>query len=177
MKFAIPFLAALAAAGALAQPQVQRKPGLWEVQSKHSGAGMPNMQEMLANVPPEQRAQVEQMMKQQGVGMGARPNTFRYCLTPERAAKEMVPASDPDTRCEHKMGARSGAEQRFAFTCKAKDGSTVDGDGRAFDISPEGYGLDMNMKMVRDGKPMQMRMEQRGRWLGADCKGLKPLPG
>jgi hypothetical protein len=177
MKIAISAIAALAVASALAQPQVQRKPGLWEVKSKHSGAGMPNMEEMLANVPPEQRAQVEQMMKQQGAGMGGAPNSFRYCLTAERAAKEMVPASDPDTQCEHKTGARTGGEQRFSFSCKAKDGSTVQGDGRAFDVSPESYALDMNMKMVRDGKPMQMRTEQKARWLGADCKGLKPLGG
>jgi uncharacterized protein involved in copper resistance len=177
MKIAISALAALVVTAALAQPQTQRKPGLWEVQSKNSGAGMPNMDEMLASVPPEQRAQVEQMMKQRGAGVGGAPRTFRYCLTPERAARETVPASDPDTKCEHKTGARAGTEQRFSFTCKAKDGSTIDGDGRAYDIAPDSYALDMNMKMVHDGKPMQMRMEQKGRWLGADCKGVKPLPG
>jgi len=177
MKLAISAVALLAAAGVLAQPQVQRKPGLWEVQSKHSSPGMPNMDEMMAKVPPEQRAQVEQMMKQRGGGMGGAPNNFRYCLTPERAAKEMVPASDPDSRCEHKMGKRSANEARFSFSCKAKDGSTVEGEGRAFDVSPESYALEMNMKMVRDGTPMQMRMEQKGRWLGKDCQGVKPLGG
>jgi Spy/CpxP family protein refolding chaperone len=177
MKIALCALAALCVAAASVQSQTQRKPGLWEVQSKHSGAGMPNMEEMLAKVPPAQRAQVEQMMKQQGAGTGGAPNSFRYCLTPERAAKEMVPASDPDTQCEHKMGARAGSEQRFSFTCKSKNGNMVEGDGRSYDVTPESYALDMNMKTVREGKPMQMRMEQRGRWLGADCKGLKPLPG
>jgi hypothetical protein len=177
MKFALCTLAVLAAVASVsASAQALRKPGLWEVQTKNTVAGMPNMEEMMAQVPAAQRAQMEQMMKQQGMAMGGPPGSLRYCLTAERAAKEAVPASDPNMRCDNKMGKRTDTEVRFSFTCTAKDGSAITGEGRAHDITPERYAMDLDMKTMREGRPMQMRVEQKGRWLGADCQGVKPPP-
>lgn len=173
---------ATAALAAHAADPAKRKPGLWEVQSTTKGAGMPaggmpDMNEAMKQMSPQQRAMVEQMMKDRGVGTGAKPNSFRYCLSKEKAEKDFVPQTDPDTDCTHKMDSTSSTEAKFSFSCKRKDGSSVQGEGRAYNLSPESYAMDMHMKMQHEGKPMEMQMEQKGKWLGADCKGLKPLGG
>jgi hypothetical protein len=170
------------ALGSQAADFAKRKPGLWEVQSSTQGAGlpqggMPDMSEAMKKMSPEQRAMVEKMMKERGVGMGGKPNSFRYCLTKERAERESVPKPqpDPDTECTHNVSSTSPSEARFSFSCKRKDGSTVEGQGRAHDLTPESYATEVDMTVQHQGKPMQIHSEQKGRWLGADCQGLKPL--
>jgi hypothetical protein len=176
-------LCALAAAlgtGAGAQTLTKRKPGLWEVQITTQGQGgqqPPNMKEMMESMPPAQRAQMEKMMKERGVGMAASPHSFRYCMTKEQAERDPSVSPDPDTTCQNRMNANSPKEATFSFQCTRKDGSTMQGEGRAFDLTPESYAMDMRMQMQHEGQPMQMQIQQRGKWLGADCKGIKPLGG
>ncbi len=185
MKHALLIATAVAAAAlsAHAADISKRKPGLWEVQTTTKGAGMPggggmpDMSESMSKMSPQQRAMVEQMMKERGVGMGAKPHSFRYCLSKERAERDFVPQSEPDTDCTHKLNATSSTEAKFSFSCKRKDGSTVEGEGRAYDLTPESYAMDMHMKMQHKGKPMDMDMQQKGKWLGSDCKDLKPMGG
>ena len=183
MKHAVLIAAAVAlAASAQAADPAKRKPGLWEVQTQTQGAGMPaggmpDMNEAMKNMSPQQRQMMEQMMKERGVGMGAKPHSFRYCLTKEKAERDFVPQTDPDTDCTHTMNSTSATEAKFSFSCKRKDGSTVQGEGRAHDLTPESYAMDMRMKMQHEGKPMDMTMAQKGKWLGSDCKGLKPMAG
>jgi hypothetical protein len=173
-RLAVALTAAALCAGATAQT-TPRKPGLWEVQTQHSGSAMPDMAKMLADMPPAQRAQMEKMMKERGVAAGGAPSSMRYCLSPEKAAQEPMAQADPDTKCEHKTGSRAGGETRFSFTCTGKDGTKMQGEGRTFDTTPEKYAMEMTTRTSQGGQPMEMRMSQRGKWLGADCKGLKPL--
>jgi hypothetical protein len=179
-RYLIAAVTASLALGSHAADPAKRKPGLWEVQTTTQGAGMPqggmpDMNEAMKKMSPEQRAMVERMMKDRGVGMGARPNSFRYCLTKERAEREYVPPPDADTECTHKVSHTSSTEAKFSFSCKRKDGSTVEGQGRAYDLTPESYATEVDMKMQHQGQPMQIHTQQKGRWLGADCQGLKPL--
>ena len=121
MKHAALILCALAvAATAQAADPARRKPGLWEVQSTTQGTGAPGADSAMPdmkNMSPEQRAMVEKMMKDRGMGPGAKPNSFRYCLSKERAEKDFVPQTDPDTDCTHKMDATSASEAKFSFSC------------------------------------------------------------
>ena len=43
--------------------------------------------------------------------------------------------------------------------------------------SPEAYTSRMNVRTVVGGKPETMTVDGAGKWLGADCGGLKPLGG
>jgi hypothetical protein len=166
----------LCAAGLLsAAPMTARKPGLWEVQTQNSAGAMPNVQEMLDKLPPAQRAQVQQAMKQHGVAAGQAPNSYRYCMSAAQVDSDAMPPTDPDTHCTRTAGPSSAGEGTFSFSCKRKDGSSVEGQGRAYDMTPESYAMDMTMTMQAQGQPMKMTVQQKGRWLGADCKGLKPL--
>jgi hypothetical protein len=170
--------AAVGCAGA--QTLTKRKPGLWEVQTTTQGQGMsqpPNMKEMMESMPPAQRAQMEKMMKERGVGNASKPNSFRYCMTKEQAERDPTVSPDPDTTCINKMNATSSKEATFSFQCTRKDGSSMQGEGRAYDLTPESYAMDMRMQMQHQGQPMQMQIQQKGKWLGADCKGVKPIGG
>ncbi|PPE69994.1 DUF3617 domain-containing protein [Caldimonas thermodepolymerans] len=174
---------ACACAAVQAQDLVKRKPGLWEVQTRQSGeaAGqkLPSqaeMQAMLARLPAAQRAQMEKMMREQGVGLTDRPDVMRYCLSPEMAARDITAQpSDPNMKCEHKLTPVSATEVKFSFTCTSPHGNSR-GDGRAWDITPEAYRTSMTMQGTMNGQPMSMKMDQTAKWLGSDCRGIKPLP-
>jgi len=179
-------LAIASAAAAQAQTLPERKPGLWEVQVTHKGAmadmqkqAQQQMQAAMARMSPEQRKQMEQMMAGRGVpmpGAGGNSEALRICLTPEQAARELDPRPDPGQRCERQITPVSASEARFTVSCSGPEGRMT-GEGRAWDISPTGYRMQMSMKMQGQGAgPQTMEMEQTARWLGADCKGVKPIP-
>ncbi|AKJ26911.1 DUF3617 domain-containing protein [Caldimonas brevitalea] len=190
MKHATPtaLLCALVAALALPSAQAQstlvkRKPGLWEVRQTHqsgqvSGQQMPSNKEMeaaLATMTPAQRKQVEQTMRERGLGLSQKPGTMRYCLSPQMAERDpLSQPPDPSMKCDHKVDPVSGTEARFSFTCTGDQGA-IKGDGRGWDLTAEGYKTSMAMQGTINGEPVSMKMEQSGRWLGSDCKGLKPL--
>ena len=48
---------------------------------------MAQMQQQLANMPPEQRKMVEQMMAKQGLGMGNKANSVKVCISKEQAER------------------------------------------------------------------------------------------
>jgi len=191
MRRSLRFTSALAlgiaaTSAAHAQKLPERRPGLWEVQVTHKGAmadmqkqAQQQMQAAMAGMSPEQRKQMEQMMAGRGLPMPAasgEPDVRRICLTPEQAAREIDPRPDPDQRCERQITPVSANEARFTVTCSGPDGRMT-GEGRAWDISPTGYRMQMSMKMQgQGGGPQTMEMEQAARWLGADCKGVKPIP-
>lgn len=168
--------AALVATPAAAQ---KLKPGLWEnsVSMKSAGgqaeAGMARMQEQMARLPPEQRAQVEAMMARQGLGMAAgKPNTVRSCISPEMARRDEF--NPGDSRCKVLNHARSGNVVRFKVSCQM-DGATSDGDGEFTLVSDAETRGKMTMNVVRQGQAMRMEMDSTSRWLGADCGDLKPI--
>lgn len=176
-------VAATTCLAAQAQTPTKRKPGLWEVQQTHQsgqvgGQQMPSMAEMqamMAQMPPAQRAQMEKMMRQQGIGLTDKPNVTRYCLSKEMAERDpTAQPPDPNMKCEHRFTPVSSSEARFSFTCTGPQG-TAKGEGRGWDITPEGYKTSMTMQGTSNGQPMTMKMEQTAKWLGSDCKGIKPL--
>ena len=156
-------------------------PGLWEHQStvkSGSGqmeAGMAEMKAELARMPPEQRKQMEQAMAAQGVSMGAGPGagtSMRICLSPEQAARDEMPMSDD--KCKTTRQSRSGNTFKFAMECAGPPKSS--GEGEFTMVNPkETTGKMKFVTATRSGPPETMEMQQRGRWISADCGLLKPL--
>lgn len=174
--------AALVAPPALAQAPVKRKPGLWEVQLTEqrghvAGQAMPSpqqMEAMRAQMPKAQREQMDKLMRERGMGMTDKANTVRHCLSPEAAERgPLVEPPDAGMQCEHRMTPVTARELRFSFTCAGPKGR-MQGEGRAWDLSPEHYKTSMTMEGSINGQPMSMSMTQTGRWLGSDCQGIKP---
>lgn len=156
LPLALLMAASLAAPAASAQTLTQRKPGLWEVETSTAGTGMPQvsgMKEMMASMPPEQRARMERAMKDQGVGRGGKPNSFRFCMSKAQAERTDVPVNpDPDTQCSNRVTPLSASEATFTFDCKRKDGSSMTGEGRAHGLTPERYAMDLRMKIQHPGQ-------------------------
>jgi len=170
---AVPLL--LTSLGASAQTM---KPGLWEhsfTMKSESGKiekGQEELQKQLAAMPPEKRKQMEAMMAQRGVAMGAPGQVMavQVCITPEQAARDEMPAREG--KCKQTRNERSGNTLRFAFTCE--DGGS--GEGEYTLQSPKAHTGKMTINTVRNGKTERMEMQHSGRWLSADCGAVKPRP-
>lgn len=172
-----------ATAAVAAQSPVKRKPGLWEVelteQRGHvAGQPMPSpeqMEAMRAQMPKAQREQMDKLMRERGMGMTDKATTVRHCLSPQAAERgPIVQPPDAGMKCDHRMTPVSAQEARFSFICTGPKGQ-LQGEGRAWDLSPEHYKTSMTMQGTVNGQPISMSMTQTGRWLGSDCQGIKPL--
>ncbi|NYT61800.1 DUF3617 domain-containing protein [Alcaligenaceae bacterium] len=170
----LPFV--FSAGVASAQLLENREPGLWEIKTNKGSpmaAMLEGVQDMLKSMPPAQRKQMEQMMQSKGVSV-SEPTVVRQCLTPELIAREFQPYdNDPSMKCSNKVQKVSASEINFTFSCK-NSSEKWNGDGRIWDATPKSYKSDMTMGGVVEGRPVKMSMSHEARWLGADCKGLKP---
>lgn len=187
------FLLIAAVVAVAAGPASAQKiaPGLWEhnITMKMSGnpqmeEAMKRMQEQLANMPPEKRKQMEEMMARQGGGitpggmagmMSGKPTTMKVCITPEQAAREPFAPGQQQGNCQQVSQERSGNSVKVKFSCTREDGSSMTGEGR-FTLTSE---KEHSGRMVMDGTsrkgvPMHMEIDQAGRWLGSDCGDVKP---
>ena len=165
---------ALAALPALAQSTM--KPGLWEINNKMSGGQMEQaqaeMQKQLAQMPPEQRKQMEAMMAQRGVRMAPSANggmAVQMCMT-----REMVERNDVPTRegCTTTKNQRSGNTIHVAFKC-SNPPSSGEGD---VSFTPESYSSHMTIHTTVQGRQETMVSDATGKWLKADCGSIKPPP-
>lgn len=156
--------------------QQRLEPGLWEqsmvMQGGKGSEAMARMQQQMASMPPEKRKQMEAMMAQQGISIGTAGQaiTAKVCISPEQAARDEIPAREG--KCKQTNRERSGNTLRFAFTCE--DGST--GEAEYTLQSPKAHSGKMSVTAVRNGKSERMDIQHNGRWLAADCGGLKPRP-
>jgi hypothetical protein len=178
MLLPITLLAVMAAGHASAQTAAQTiKPGLWELNSKmktgnaQTDQAMGMMFKQLANMPPDQRAQLEAMMAKQGVTMpqagsdgGMKMTT---CVTPEMIAKQELPMGQKG-KCKWKNDKVAGG-MNVAFTCTDPASS---GNGQIRFVSENDYTATMNISTTLgtpDGKPQNVTTESTGHWLGATC--------
>ncbi len=188
MSSRIRTLVVVVAAGlaALSGPALAQKlaPGLWETQGEASlpdnpelQAKMKQAQAQLANMPPEQRKMIEQMMAKQGVQLGsagAKP-TFRYCISKEQAERNEIQA-DAQGRCKQESLERSGNTLRFKVSCSNPPST---GSGEVTFISDKAYTMKMTVDAAASGKGQpggRMEMNSSAKWVAADCGSLKPRP-
>jgi hypothetical protein len=156
------------------------KPGLWEVSSKMQAGGnsemakqMAEAQKQMANMPPAQRKMMEDMMAKQGMNMSMQSDgstLIKICITPEMASR---PPVQQQKDCTYNFPARSGNTQRFSFQCTQPPGS---GEGEVTYKNDNEYNGKMNINAERNGKRETMSFLTSGRFLGAQCGAVKPLP-
>ncbi len=170
-------LAAALLAATLPAAAQTMKPGLWEIRNRMTNnpqmdQAMAEMQKQLAAMPPEQRKQMEAMMAQQGVRMmpGAQGMTVQVCMTKEQVERNEMPMSQGD--CKITSQSRSGGTVKMAFAC-ANPPTT--GEGQFTMTGAEAYSSQMTVKSTLQGKTETTSMEGSGKWLGADCGGVKPM--
>ena len=164
-----------------AASELGMKPGLWQVspvkmlldgqdQAKRSGTAFA---QAMANVPPERRAQVEAMMAQRGIAMGAGPGgttTIKVCVS-EAMAKRDAPIDQKSSKCTRTFS-RSGGTVTFDMTC-TNEGGTTSGHGQ---VKRDGDNLTsiFDGTNTRNGTAHTIHSETQMTYLGADCGNLKP---
>ena len=174
------YLAAVVlAATSLGASAQSMKPGLWEITNRMESGGarmdqsMAQAQAALANMPPEQRKMVEEMMAKQGVRMGSGgPGggmSIQVCVTKEMAERNEVPTQKGD--CKTTQQSRTGNTMKMAFVCASPPSS---GEGQITFVSNEAYTMKMAVSTTMEGKPEKMNMDSSGKWLGADCGSVRP---
>jgi hypothetical protein len=132
----------------------------------------PDAMAKLERLPPEQRAQVEAMMKQRMGGGAATPRMRQTCVTQDKLDKTAF--SEENKSCERTIAQSTPALVQFHEECSESDGSK-----RVVDAKFEMTGADsmrgsMQVKATtKDNKTMNMNFGMSGKWLGADCSGLK----
>jgi hypothetical protein len=147
------------------------KEGLWEMTVTHSMTGMPATPnippEALANMPPEQRARVEAMMKGQ-------PSTDvrKECITKEKLEKHLAFNANRG-ECTRTVVNSTGSKLELKFHCEEKQSSS---DGT---LLVEAIGSD-NVKGTMHsvingsgGRTMNMDFTISSKYLGPTCGDMK----
>ncbi|MFA9218443.1 MAG: DUF3617 domain-containing protein [Sphingomonadaceae bacterium] len=169
MKRLIAVLLTAAAAHASAQTM---KAGQWELQNKITSSNAQTDQAMaaalrqLASLPPEQRAQIEALMAKNGASMpkvsGDGSMQLSVCVTPEMAARQEIPTGQQGNCSSTNLVVPGGLNLSFRCTNPASSGT-----GTVRFIGDSGYTSSMTVTTHAHGKPEQMQVESKGRWLGA----------
>jgi hypothetical protein len=149
--------------------QAQMKPGLWEITSQMSGAGMPAMPKL----SEQERKQMESMgIKMPGGGAGG-PMTMaiKTCITKEQAERRTPPQTDEDKRhkCEQKDLKVAGNTTTWKIECTGEQ--KVTGTGSMTFNGAESYKGESTIT-TQDPKRGATTMQQSysGKWLAANCK-------
>ena len=171
-------LALCVAVPALAQP-LDVRTGLWEMTTKRSTTGMPQLPqmpamspEMLAQLPPAQRAQIENMMKtRRNVAPGV--NAHKVCIT--QASLEKKPDFGPAERdCTRMKDSRTARGWQVQEVCRAGGGKQTM-NIRYDVVNRETIKGTVDIAMREGGHNITMKQEMHGRWLGSDCGDVKPV--
>ena len=178
MRLSTAIAAAALAAAALPAAAQTLKPGLWEMRQKMQGNGemdkaMVQMQQQMASMSPEQRKQTEAMMASRGVQMGSAAGggmSVKVCMTKEMAERNEVPAAQGNCRTTSQK--RTGNTLAVAFSCTDP---TSSGDSTITFHGPESYTSKTNVTAQKNGKAEKFTMDGTGKWLAADCGGVKPI--
>ena len=178
MKPQFAILTILLAAASFCANAQSMKPGLWEISNKmqmdgQTGQQMAQMQQQMANMPPEQRKMMEEMMAKQGMKMGAASDgamNVQVCVTKEMAEKNEIPSAQGD--CRNTVSPRAGNTMKFTFSCTTPPAS---GEGLVAFTGAEAYSVKMTVNTLVQGKQERIAMDGSGKWLGTDCGSVKPM--
>ena len=167
----VSFSIALWAADGL--PRLNVKEGLWEMTTTRSMTGMPPIPaDSLAKMTPEQRAKVEAMMSQNGMGAPA-TNVRKECVTKEKLDKQSAFAEDrKDKKCTRTVVNSTGRKMEVKIHC---EGNQNDGDGTMVleVIDADTVKGTVQFGSNGNGRAMTVNMTFTGRYLGSDCGDVK----
>jgi len=145
--------------------------GLWEVTTHPQTTGqMPISDEQLQKLTPEQRARVEAAMKA-AMGAANREHVMHECMTPEKR-QQGFDLGNEGPSCKTTVVRNTSSELEVRRECSA------DSDVRTTTEHIKANGRHhvsgtVDAMMSHGEKHMTMHMAIEGKWLGADCGGVK----
>lgn len=180
--------------------KVDMKPGLWEhafkfdkdsmgaingAQQDQMSKVMEEMKQQMANLPPEQRKMMEDMMAKQGikvtdkgidmaaqgVSISKDGTKVKACMTQADIDRGAMPQTDEN--CEQKITQLSPTQFKATYVCKGEH--PAQGEGEITFQSDKAYTGKMKMVTQMNGKPETIQGEQSGKWLSSDCGNIKPV--
>jgi Protein of unknown function (DUF3617) len=157
------------------------KPGLWEFHvtknvidgqdhTAQLAAMSAQMQQAMANLPPDQQARIQAAMKTNVTGGGK----GRICITPEMANRD-TPLPDQTGRCPTASVQRNGDHMTFEFSC-VTNGMSATGKGESTLSSELVTTRSEITTHAANGTAHVMQNESELRYVGPDCGDVKP-PG
>ncbi len=155
-----------------AQTPMNVKLGLWEVTVSTQRSGMPAMPQVdLSKVPPEQRARVEAMMKQQQGMMAGQPTVTKTCITKEKLEKEFYQPNQADDSCKRTLVSSTASLQDIKIECSGK--TKMAGTVRIEAVDNEHVTGKTHFDVDSEGHQMTVASTIAGKWVAADCGGVK----
>lgn len=163
----------LSAAGLMAAGNVvplNVKTGLWETTSTvtvNGAVGIPP--EMVAQMTPEQRAQVEAAMKAMGNGK-PRISTYKDCLTQKDLTEDPFThkAYGENIKCQDTVIKATGSDLELKESC-TQDTSKADVHVKFHASSSEHVSGTGTVVATAGGHTMTSDMKMESKWLGATC--------
>lgn len=156
--------------------KINIKTGLWEMATNTDLAGltmgaMPSVPpDILAKMPPEQRARIESTMASRAPGGGM---TNRSCVTEKDLERGLKPETGKEQSCKVDSVKTTGSTQEMHVSCTSAHGNST-GVFKMTATSRESFDGTMEMNINVQNRPMTMKMTLKGKWLGADCGEVKP---
>ena len=145
------------------------KEGLWEITMTHSMTGMPAMPnippDVLAKMPPEQRARIEAMTK-------GTPDVRKECVTKEKLEKHSAFGNNRG-ECTRTVISSTGRKLEVKFHCEEKQSSS-DGNFVVEAIGTDSVkGTTHLVSNSSSGHAMTMDFTFSSKYLGPDCGDVK----
>ncbi|HQR13218.1 MAG TPA: DUF3617 domain-containing protein [Nitrospira sp.] len=142
------------------------KPGAWEMTFTTQSSGMLIPPDVLAAMPPEQRAKVEQSMQRRSGK--PKTHTVKTCLTKEDLDQHRIIKEDDDEPgCKTTVVTKSSAKLVFERACPPPHASTSQVTVEA--QTTESLIGSMDTDRPRAGK---VHLDFKSRWIGASCTGI-----
>lgn len=171
---AVPFLVFISPASAQT-PLANREPGLWElklVDGTRLAAMALSLEQTLKGLPENRRRQMQQLMGGSDITL---PTVIRQCLTPEMARSDIKPQlAEHGIECSQLDWKETGNSGQFAFVCTNPQG-TWSGQGTVSNATARSFTSDMSVHGAYKGQQLAFDMTHEAKWLGADCKDVKPI--
>ena len=138
--------------------------GAWEMTTQLHMDGPVLSPEMLAQMPPQARAQVEAAL-----GGAQKPHTNRTCMTEEKLKHGFNLNQGHENQCQQQVINSSATLMEISGTCQEQSG-TVTMHARIALLSPEQMEgkFDMDRPAAAEG-PRHMTGQITGHWLSTDC--------
>lgn len=148
------------------------RPGLWEVSTTSP------LLKLVPQISPDQMAKLRQLAGQYGVGMpdlSSGAATGKVCVSAAMAQQNLLPGLDQArSGCRSQNARRSGSHYQAEVSCS---GDKISGSGVAQGdfTTPERFTGRSSFQGTVQGIAVDEHAETSGRWISADCGGLKPM--
>jgi hypothetical protein len=155
------------------------KEGLWETTLNMAGmAGMPGVpDDVLAKLTPEQRAQMETMMKQRGMSSNGHATVTKSCVTKEKLKNGVAFSDEKRENCAHTIVNSTPTHAEIKLHCEMNKDSankaTVDSTTVIDVVGPDSTKGTTHAVTVSNGRTMTSDMTFTSKYLGTDCGDIK----